>query len=80
MWCTVQFCTVRCCTVKGTTPPHKSEIFSLHFWMNQTISNVFQKLLEKNQKNQNKSKGLKVVKEDQMAQWLKGLMVDRLNG
>ena len=32
-------------------PPHtKVKFFSLHFWMNQTISNVFPKLLEKTHK------------------------------
>ena len=36
-------------------------LLSLHFWMNQTISNVFPKLLEKNQNNQQKKFGIGVV-------------------
>ena len=49
------FYTVQYCTVQGTTPPHKSEFFSLHFWMNQAISNIFPRVLEKTQKNPKKS-------------------------
>ena len=37
-------------------PPHtKVKFFSLHFWMNQTISNVFPKVLEKTHKYEKKS-------------------------
>ena len=36
-------------------PLTKVKFFSLHFWMNQAISNVFPRVLEKTQKNQKKS-------------------------
>ena len=44
-------------TVQYRVPPPltKVKFFSLHFWMNQAISNVFPRVLEKTQKNPKKS-------------------------
>ena len=53
VYCTILYSTVPYST--GYHPPTKVKFFSLHFWMNQTISNVFPKLLEKTQNNQKKS-------------------------
>ena len=53
VYCTILYSMVPYST--GYHPPTKVKFFSLHFWMNQTISNVFPKLLEKTQKNQKKS-------------------------
>ena len=53
VYCTILYSTVPYST--GSHPPTKWNFFSLHFWMNQTISNVFPMLLEKTQNNQKKS-------------------------
>ena len=53
VYCTILYSTVLYGT--GNHPPTKVKFFSLHFWMNQTISNVFPKVLKKTQKNQKKS-------------------------
>ena len=53
VYCTILYSTGLYGT--GYHPPTKVKIFSLHFWMNQAISNVFPKVIEKTQKNPQKS-------------------------